>query len=140
MATSLEVKLRTAAAANPALSAALGTNPFRWYGPQEIQGSVFPNITALRVSAPPQYSTTQRLITSRYRMQLTIWDTDLSRGFGVETALLAFLDNFNAYNTGDSSLLQPNQVVNRTVGGNAETSPTTYWIRMDVFIWNNETL
>ena len=139
MSTSLEVKLRTAAAANPALVAFLGTSPFRWYGPQEVQNAPYPNIAVQLISAVPQYSTAARLITCEYRVQFTIWDTNLAEARNVESALLSFLDGFNAYNAGDHSPLQRNRVVNRRTGGNAQTSPTTYWRIVDAMIWNNET-
>lgn len=141
MGTSLEQKLRTAAAANADLQALLGTSPFRWYGPQAAQGAAQPLVEVLLVDAPPQYSTTQLLVTCRYRMQFTIWDTDLERARSVESAIIAFLVTFNAYNAGDSSPIQRNEVVNRRSGrSQAQTDPITYWRTLDAFIWNNETI
>lgn len=139
MATSLEIKLRTAAAADATLQSLLGTNPFRWYGPQAQQGAAQPLVEVLMVDAPPQYSTTQLLNTCRYRMQLTIWDTDLERARTVERAIIQFLTTFNAYNSGDQSPIQRNRVVNRRSGrSQAQTDPITYWRTLDAMIWNNE--
>ncbi len=97
-------------------------------------------VEVLRVSKTPQYSTTALLITAEYRMQFTIWDTNLDRARSVAAAIEQFLVTFNAYNSGDASPIQRNRVVNTRVGpSEAQTDPITYWITMDAFIWNNET-
>lgn len=141
MGTSIEEKIRTAASANAALQALLGTTPFRWFGPQAPQGSVQPLVEVLMVDGPPQYSTTALLITCKYRIQFTIWDTNLERARSVETAIIQFLTTFNAYNAGDSSPIQRNWVVNRRSGkSQAQTDPITYWRTLDAMIWNNEQL
>jgi Protein of unknown function (DUF3168) len=141
MATSLEVKLRSAAAANSTLVSLLGSSPFRWYGPQAPQGSVQPLVEVLQVSRVPQYSTTDLLITVEYRMQFTVWDTNLESARSVINAIIQFLKTFNAYNSGDSSPIQRNRFVNvRTGQSQAQTDPITYWLTLDAMIWNNETL
>ncbi len=141
MGTSIEIKLRTAASANPALQALLGTNPFRWYGPQADQGVAQPLVEVQVIDGPPQYSASALLVTCQYRVQFTIWDTVLESARAVEVAIIQFLTTFNAYNSGDLSPIQRNRVVNRRSGrSQAQTQPITYWRTLDAFIWNNETL
>lgn len=137
--TSLDIKLRTAASADPVLPTLLGSSPFRWYGPQSPQGQVQPLVEVMQVSKVPQYSTTAILLTALYRMQMTIWDTNLERAQSVQRAITNFLLTFNAYNSGDHSPIQRNQVVNVRIGrSQAQTDPITYWITLDALIWNNE--
>lgn len=140
--TSLEIKLRTQAAAYAPLTALLGTLPtFRWYGPQAPQGALQPMVEVQRISAIPQYSTAALLETCQYRMQFTVWHIDLEGASQVERAIRQFLTVFNAYNAGDMSPIQRNRVVNVRVGrSQAQTQPITYWITLDAFIWNNELL
>jgi len=140
MATTLEVKLRTAASANAPLTALLGTSPFRWYDMQEAQGGTFPSVTVQMIAAVNQYSLTQRLNNSHNRVQFTVWDTDPERARSVELAVLNFLDGFNAYNAGDQNPRQRNEVVMRRQGGNPQTQPLTFWRILDAYIWHNETL
>jgi len=141
MSTSIEIKLRTAAAATSSLTALLGTNPFRWYGPQAAQGAAQPLVEVFVVDAPPQYSLQALLETCRYRIQFTIWDTDLESARTVERAIIQFLTTFNAYNAGDSSPIQRNRVVNRRSGkSEPQTGSITYWRTLDAMIWNNENL
>jgi len=141
MGTSLEIKLRTAAAADATLSSLLGSNPFRWYGPQAQQGALQPLVEVFVVDAPPQYSLQALLETCRYRIQFTIWDENLESARTVEAAIIQFLTTFNAYNTGDSSPIQRNRVVMRRSGkSEPQTGSITYWRTLDAFIWNNENL
>lgn len=141
MPTSLDVKLRTAAALDPTLSSLLGSSPFRWFGPQAPQGSVQPLVEVLQVSQTPQYSNAALLITCPYRMQFTIWDTNLERARSVRNAIIQFLTSFNAYSPANSvSPRRPNQVLNVRLGqSEAQTDRITYWITLDAMIWNNET-
>ena len=142
MATTLEAKLQTAIQAYSALTSLLATRPdgkSAVYDMQEYQGSSFPAMTILVVSAVDQYSTTAVLITARYRVQFTVWDTDPQRARSVEAALRQFLTTFNAYNAGDFNARARNEVVNRRQSGQAQTQPITYWRIVDAFIWNNET-
>lgn len=142
MGTSLEVKLRTAAAANSALVALLGSSPFRWFGPQAPQDSAQPLVEVMQVSQAPQYSATTLLINQQYRMQFTIWDINLETARAVRNAIIQFLTTFNAYSSSaPAAQLQPNRVMNARLGkSQAETAPITYWITIDALIWNNENL
>ncbi len=139
MATTLLAKLRIAAAANPTLAGLLGTSPFRWYDQQLVPGTEFPAVAAFVVSNPAQYSTTAILINSQYRVQFNIFDPDPQITRQVALAITTFLLTFNAYNAGDTSLLQRNQVVNQRDGGIAQTQPLTAMQILDALIWNNET-
>lgn len=141
MPTSLETKLRIAAALDATLASLLGSSPFRWYGPQAAQGSIQPLVEVQEVSQVPMYSNTALLTTCLYRMQFTIWDTDLERARSVRNAIVQFLKTFNAYSPANSvSPLRPNKVVMvRTGPSEAQTDPLTYWIMLDAMIYNNET-
>ena len=148
MPTSLEIKLRTAAALDATLSSLLGSSPFRWYGPQSPQGPQnggpqFPLVEVMQVSQIPQYSTSALLKNALYRMQFTIWDIDLESCRAVKNAIIQFLVNFNAYSSpgNPNQTLQPNRVMNARLGkSEAQTAPITYWITVDVMIWNNESV
>lgn len=141
MGTSIELKLRTAALATPALTSLLGTSPFRWYDMQEAQNSPYPAITVLLVSAPSQYSNTARLINTRCRVQFTIRDTNAEHARTVENALLTFLDTFDAMNATPGLVSrQANEVINRRQGGNPNPDPLVFWRTVDAYIWNNESI
>lgn len=138
MTTSIETKLRTAAAATPALTAYLGTSPFRWYDMQQSQGSALPSVVVLLVSAVDTYSTTARLATSLNRVQFTIWDTDPEEARAIEQALIAFLETFNAFSPVPGAAIQPNRVVMRRQSGQPQTEPLIFWRLVDAMIYNNE--
>lgn len=143
MATSLEVKLRTAALATPALTALLGTSPFRWYDMQLDQNSTLPAVTIQAISIVNQYSLSVRLVNALCRVQFTIYDTDPERARAVEMAIVVFIDTFNAMNTSSAVSRQANWVVNRRQGSpsqNAQTQPLTFVRSLDAMIWNNETI
>ncbi len=147
MGTSLDVKLRTAAALDATLSSLLGSSPFRWYGPQAPQGPQppaniqYPLVEVSQVSEIPQYSTHAQLVNSQYRMQFTIWDIDLESVRTVKRAIISFLNTFNAYSVSSAAPLQPNRVVNARLGkSQPQTAPITWWMTIDVMIWNNEQL
>jgi hypothetical protein len=140
MATSLEVKLRTAAAADTTLTGLLGTNPFRWFESQFQQGTIFPEVTVLLVDTINQYSVTNLLSTALSRVQFTVWDTDPERARDVETAIVDFLVGFNAMNNSSAAPIQANTVISRRQRGNAQTEPFTYQRILDAKIFNNENL
>jgi hypothetical protein len=141
MSTSIEAKLRTAANVDATLPTLLGTSPFRWFGPQAPQDQNFPLVEVQVIDGPPQYSLNQLLKTCKYRVQFTVWDINLESARQVQIAIINFLNTFNAYNQGDNSPRQRNDVVNRRYGkSQAQTQPITYWRTMDAFIWNNEQL
>ncbi len=144
MATSLETKLQTALQAATSITSLLASRSdgkAAIYDMQEVPGSAFPAITVLVVSIVNEYSTTVRLVNALCRVQFTIWDTNPERARTVETALVAFLDSFNAYDAVNAAKpRQPNWVAMRRQGGNAQTQPVTYWRIVDAFIWNNESL
>lgn len=133
--------LRTAAAAYPALSALLGTNPFRFYDTQLVQGSAYPAIVTYQVSDVKDYSVTARLVTGWTRVQFTIWGGQADPGQAaaeqVLQALLPFLDQFNG--TGiPNQIIYPNNVVNVRRGLFAETDPPIFQRLVDVKIFYND--
>lgn len=140
MSTSLDIKIRTAAALDSTLSGLLGSTPFRWFGPQSPQGSTQPLVEVQQISQTPMYSNASLLITCPYRMQFTIWDTNLERARSVRNAIIQFLTTFNAYSPASSvSPLRPNKVLNVRLGqSEPQTDPITWWITLDAMIFNNE--
>lgn len=139
MPTSIEVKLRTAAALYVPLSALLGTSPFRYYDTQLVQGSAFPAIVAQVISDPKDYYMGGRMNTSFVRVQFTIWDTDAERGRSVESALYGFFDVFNACNA-PAGAAKPNYVVMARGGMYPQTQPPQFQRIIDAKIFNNDTL
>ena len=139
MGTSLEVKLRTAAAAFSALTALLGTSPFRWYDTQLLQGSAFPAIVVVLIDDAKTYYLGGRMNTSFSRVQFTIWDTDAERGRSVEAALYDFFDVFNAC-AAPSGRAKPNYVVGARGGMYPQTQPPQFQRIIDAKIFNNDTL
>jgi hypothetical protein len=139
--TTLEVKIVNGVLGFPPLASLLATasdgNP-ALFEMQEYQGTAFPSMTYLLVSTVPAYGAAFRAHQVRSRVQFTIWDTNPERARAVENQLMAFLDQFNAWNAGDQNPLQRNQVVMRRQGGNPETQPLTFWRMLDAYIWNNE--
>lgn len=142
MPTSLEARLRTAAAAFPGLTALLGSSPFRWYDTQLAQDSAFPAITVLLVSDVLMYSLQGILQTSWSRVQFTIWDIDPESARNVEAELMLFLAQFN----GDGVMISfsppvcKNFILTRRSGFYAQTQPPNYWRTVDAKIFNNSSL
>ncbi len=99
MATPLKERIRSAAIATPAMTALLGTNPFRFYDQQLVQGSAFPAIVQQVISGAPTYILAGRLPCSSSRVQFTLWATRDAAGLtalaALEAALVAFLDTLN---------------------------------------------
>lgn len=141
--TTLEVKIVNGVLAFSPLASLLATasdGQPAIFEQQEYQGTAFPAMTYVLVSTVPNYGASFRAHQVRSRVQFTIWDTDPERARSVESQLMAFLDQFNAWNSGDSNPIQRNQVVMRRQGGNPETQPMTFWRMLDAYIWNNEDL
>lgn len=101
-----------------------------------------PSVTVQQVSQIPQYSNTSLLITAEYRMQFTIWDTDLERARQVRNGIIQFLTTFNAYSpSGSTSPLRPNRVINvRLAPSEPQTDSITWCLMLDAMITNNETI
>ena len=145
MSTTLEAKLQTAMQATPTLTSLLsqrGDGKASIFEMQEYQGTAFPSITYFLVSTVNAYGTLYRMQTATSRVQFTIWSTDPEVGRQVETALLNFLDTFNAVSPATNFIgpvPQPVRAVNRRSGGKAQTQPLTFWRTVDAMILNNET-
>ncbi len=140
---SLLDRIRSAAIATPALTALLGTNPFRWYPIQLAQGSAFPAVVAQVVSGNKTYSVNARLVTGNSRVQFTVWSVNTGAGFAslasVEAALSTFFDSLNL--TGIPGLTQyPNFVVAARDGFFAQTEPGNPQRLIDVMVFSNDTL
>lgn len=142
-ATTLEAKIQTGVQAYAPLVAILAARPdgkAACYEMQEYEGQAFPSMTFLLVSTVPAYGAAFRAEVVRSRVQFTIWDTDPQRARSVETQLMNFLDQFNAWNAGDQNAIQRNQIAMQRQGGNPQTQPLTFWRITDAFIWNNQNL
>ena len=143
MPTPLLEKIRSAAISTPALTALLGTNPFRWYDKQLVPGSAFPAIVQQIISDSQNYSLTARLPNSNSRVQFTIWGTNTAAGMtslaAVEAALYTFLDTLNLI--GISGLVQyPNFVVAGRDGFFPTPQPGNPQRLIDAMIYANNSL
>ncbi len=140
---SLLDRIRSAAIATPALTALLGTNPFRWYPIQKEQGCAFPCVVAQVVSGNKTYSVNARLVTGNSRVQFTVWSVNTGSGFTTLTNVLAamttFFDTLNL--TGIPGLTQyPNFIISDRDGFYAQTEPGNPQRLIDVMIFSNDTL
>ena len=136
MSTPLEVKLFSAASADSALTALLGSSPFRWYNVQLTEGSAYPAITVHRISGAPLYAADGRNTLALYRMQVTIWEGQTpDTSDSVLSALRSFLDSFSA--TGVPSQTE-NRIVNVMRALYAETQPAIFQTVVDVMIRSSD--
>lgn len=144
MSTPLKDRIRSAAILTPALTALLGTNPFRWYDTQLRQGSLFPAVVVQFISTPGNsYSLTGRMQNSQTRVQYTIWGQNTSTGVAqvaaVEDALATFWDSLNLI--GIPGLVQyPNYIVAARDGFVAAPQPGNMLRLIDVMMTNNDSL
>jgi len=143
MATPLKDRIRAAAIATPALTALLGTNPFRWYDMQLVQGSAFPAVVAQIISNTKSYVFGGRLPNSHSRVQLTLWGQNNAAGMtalaNLEVALGTFFDSLNLI--GVSGLLQyPNRIVGARDGFIATPQPGNPLRLIDVMMASNDSL
>ena len=138
MATSLEIKIRTAAAAYAPLAALLGTSPFRWYDTQLVQGTVFPAVVTQLVSNAPTYALPGALTASFARVQFTVWDTDAERARAVEAAITAFLTvaNFGPYSS--PVTVFANYILNTRQSMYPQTQPPQFQRIMDCKVYNDD--
>jgi hypothetical protein len=140
--TSLLVKILNAAALYPQLTALLQapSGPLRVYDMQLVQGSAFPATVIQQVSGPQIYSFAGRMATLAARMQHTVFGS-VPGGENARSVIAAwqsFYDQFNADGI-TGRVLSPNQCLSPVEMGIAQTAPLTFQIRMDVFIFNNQT-
>ena len=143
MPTPLLERIRSAAIATPALTALLGTNPFRWYDKQLVPGSAFPAVVQQVISDSQSYSLTTRLPNSNSRVQFTIWGVNTAAGMtsiaNVEAALQTFLDGLNLI--GISGLVQyPNFIVAGRDGFYPLPQPGNPQRLIDAMIYANNSL
>ena len=136
MSTPIEVKFRTAAAANAGLTALLGTSPFRWYDTQLVPGTAFPAMVCYRVSAVPLYVNVGQNPLELIRVQITIWEgPEPDTANSLIDALQNFLANFSATTVAFSQ----NRIVNKRRGLYTDTQPGIFQNTVDVMVWNNAT-
>lgn len=135
---SLEDRIRTAAAADPALAVLLGTSPFRWYDTQLSQGTDFPAVVMQQVSGQDTYVFSGRMPTGFSRYQFVIWDTNPSRGRDVDVAVTAFFTTFNGPQLpGVAQCWYGSQIINRRSTLFAKPEPAKYQRILDVSIFSN---
>lgn len=144
MSTPLQSRIRTAAAAYPALAALLGSNPFRWFNDQLPQGQAFPAVVVTQISGAPTYVVTGRLRTGWTRLQFLIWGGKADAGAqareAVEAALLSFLDQWSG-GIGIAGLQQyPNLVVSQRDSIYTQTDTAIYQRVTDAQIFSNSSL
>jgi Protein of unknown function (DUF3168) len=141
--TPLKDKIRAAAIATPALTALLGTNPFRFFDTQLPQGSAFPAVVVQIISGGKSYALNTRLATGFSRVQFTIWSTNTAAGYAsqaaLEIALANFLDGLNL--VGIAGLSQySNIIVDTRDGFYAQTQPGNPLKQIDAMIFSNDSL
>jgi hypothetical protein len=140
MAT-LIVKIRTAAASYPPLTALLQpASVFQMYTEQTIQASIAPWVTVRLITEPRVYAFNGRLSTNYARVEFLIFGAPPGgeNAREVRDTLISFLDQFNA--AGLPGLpANPNDVLDETELGIAQTQPLTFQIRLQARIFNNET-
>lgn len=137
---SLKEFLRTQAAADPTLSAQLGSSPFRWYDKTLLQGSALPAVVVQLISNPTSYTNYQRLTTSDSRWQFTIWGGKAQAGEdaceALVNALTEFFDEFNAEGI-DGLASYPNEIMNVRDAVYADTELSIQQRVVDVKIFSN---
>lgn len=143
MPTPLKDRIRSAAIATPALTALLGTNPFRWYDIQLVQGSALPAVVVQIISGAPVYVVAGRLSNSSTRVQFTLWGVNTAAGMAslasLESALVTFFDSLNL--VGIPGLAQyQNMVVGARDGFIAIPQPGNPLRLIDAMIWSNDRL
>jgi hypothetical protein len=142
VATTLIVKIRTAAASYAPLTALLQAGSvFQMYTEQTIQNSVAPWVTVRLISNPRVYAFTGRMSTNYARVEFLIFGAAPGgeNARAVRDALMQFLDQFNA--AGLTNLpANSNDVLDETELGIAETQPQTFQIRLQARIFNNESV
>lgn len=141
--TPVKDRIRAAAIATPALTAILGTNPFRWYDRQLNQGSAFPAVVVQAISDPRTYAIVGRLPTSFSRYQFTLWALNTAAGISglaaLEAAMVEFFESLNL--VGIPGLCSySNQVVNARDGFFPEPQPGNPTRFIDVMIFANDNL
>jgi hypothetical protein len=139
MATTLEVKVRTGAAAYAPLTALLGSSPFRWFDTQLPQGATFPAVVAQLISNPQNYYMGGQMDTSFARLQLTVWDTDAERARAVEAAISSFLQQFTASGA-PAGRAKPNYIMNTRQSMYPQTQPPQFQRIIDAKLFDNSTL
>ena len=143
MSTTLLVKILNAAATYAPLTALLQApgGPLRVFDMQLPQGMAYPSTVIQQISGPQVYSFAGRLATLTARMQHTVFGAPPGgeNARVVIAAWVSFYDQFNA--DGITGRVQsPNQCQSPVEMGIAETQPLSYQIRMDVMVFNNQTL
>lgn len=141
--TPLKDRIRAAAIVTPALTALLGTNPFRWYDMQLNQGSEFPAVVVQAVSNPESYAFTGQMPTSWNRMQFTLWGVnrgpEIAKLAALEAAMQTFFNSLNLI--GISGLVQyPNLIVAARDGFKPLPAPGNPQRIIDVMMFSNNTL
>ncbi len=138
---SLEQKIRTAAAAFPALVALLGSGSpvlFRWYDTTLVQGSEYPAVVVMIASDPSQYNIGARMPMSWSRIQFTVWGGQYAGGSvscdQVTAVLLNFLDQADFTANTKTTVQQNNLVVGNRRGAFVLKDTTIYQRILDVQI------
>lgn len=140
MASAFKDKLRTAALANAALSALIGTN---WYDTQLPQTATFPAVVVQQISGPRIYVNTTRLGTFFGRWQFTIWGGQFSAGAEnrdlVANALMNFLDSAS-FDGIAGRALNPNSIVGDRDFSFPQTEGPIFQKVVDAMIFVNESI
>lgn len=139
--TTIEMKLRNAAAANAGLIFWLGTSPFNWFPVQLPQTAAMPSVVYQRISRVPVSSFIDPIGNmARYRMQFRIYAQGANSAEDsrkISDALIAFMRTFTA----TQGTQHANQLVAQQEGIERPEAQPPYWVqRMDFMIFNREDL
>jgi len=140
VSTSIKAKLFAAASTYGALTALLGTNPFRWYDTQLQQGTAFPAVVVRLISNPRSYVTAGRMPSSFGRVEFKVYgagNDSQNADLVISNGLLPFLDTFNA---SAQPLGGANYVEGDRDFGIAQTQPMTYLRVVDARIYDDGNL
>jgi hypothetical protein len=134
----LKARIWTDASQYTALTALIGTSPFRLFDQRLPQGVAFPAVVMESVANPHAYVAGGQMPTSFTRIQFRIYGTgnDSENAALVGDTLIAFFSTFDGPGTGAPTL--PNYVVGDRDMGIAQTDPMTYMRLIDMRIFSNE--
>jgi len=143
MATPIKDRIRSAAIAYPGFTALLGTNPFRWYDQQLVQGSAFPAVVVSLISQVDIDAIVGRMPMIFTRVQFTIWSVNTPTGMAslasIEALLKDFVDSLNL--VGISGLCSySNRVVSSRDGWFPRPEPGNPQRLIDAMVYANESL
>jgi hypothetical protein len=144
--STLEIKIRAAAAGYAPLAALIGSGSplvLRWYDRQLVQGSAYPAVVALTVTNPPTYTVNARCKTSTALCQYTVWggtgDAGTQAAEAVSAALNLFFDQLDLVGNG-RQIQQNNIVIANREAAYVQATTLIYQRVLEVRVFSDNTL